>query len=1112
MDQAAIRQSALNLVKKPITRRIAIGIVGFFILFGLIGYFALPGIIKSKAETLLTEKLKRPATIERIDISPYAMVVTIHKLKMLEPDGKTTFVSFDEMELNLSLQSLFRFAPVIEEFRLKKPYVHLARTSKNRYSIDDILAELAKQPPSDEPPRFSVYNIQIEDGLIEFDDQPEKTVHKIAELKLGIPFISSLPSKVDVFVEPLLSANVNGSPFQLKGKAHPFGEAKDAVIDIDLDAVALPRYLEYLPFEPQFKLPEGALDVHLSASFRQPKGEARTLLLKGDMRLKNLRLTEPDGKPMLRLPELVVTLDELQPLSGKLDIAKVALNNPELNIVKARNGALNLLRLAPPASPASPAAETKTGDTVAEKAQPPSQQSSSQPALQIALHEFAIKGGMLKYDDQQTAQPMTAGADKFDLAVRKIALDLRKREATIAEVHSDGAALQLIHGKRGQQAAAKGSSAKTVKSVRPALKKAPEKEAPGFAVAIGKIAIANWSAQLEDRNLKKPAVTRITPLALSAENISNSAGSQGKIDLRASVNKGGTLAISGSIGLAPLQAKLALDLKGVDIMAAQPYFTDQVNLLLTSANVSAKGSLQISQTKSGALNGSFNGNAGLGQVATVDKLSANDFARWKSLSFTGVNLQLEPFSLAIDQVALNDFFARVIVSRQGRINLQDIVLGEDGQTKSLTETPDKADSEKAPQQETKPEAKPAAQAAAKAAPAKRMPPLKIKKLTLQGGKVRFSDYYIKPNYNANLVGLGGVVTGLSSAASTTANVDLRGQVNSAPLTINGKVNPLKGDLFLDLKAAVKGMELAPLSAYSGKYVGYGIEKGKLSFDVAYKVENRQLTAENRLVLDQLTFGDKVESKDALNVPVHLAVALLRDRNGVIDLNLPIGGSLDDPQFSMGAIIVKVIVNLITKAVTAPFALLGSIFGGGEDLSWLNFDPGSATIAAAAESKLTALSKAMLDRPALKLEITGRADPETDKAGLARASIGRKVRALKLKDMVAKGQPVPPEGVTVGKDEYPALLKRAYGDEKFKKPRNLIGLAKDLPVAEMEKLMAENAKVTDDDLTSLGNRRAQAVKEWLLAKGVPAERMFLLASKPSTGADKQGPSRVDFSLR
>ncbi len=159
---------------------------------------------------------------------------------------------------------------------------------------------------------------------------------------------------------------------------------------------------------------------------------------------------------------------------------------------------------------------------------------------------------------------------------------------------------------------------------------------------------------------------------------------------------------------------------------------------------------------------------------------------------------------------------------------------------------------------------------------------------------------------------------------------MHGTVNDAPLLIGGRINPLARDLTLDIKASVHDMELAPLSPYSGKYVGYRIERGKLSFDVAYQLQDRQLQAQNRLVLDQLTFGDKVDSPSATSLPVLLAVALLKDRHGVIDIDLPIGGSLDDPQFSVGGVIVKVLVNLITKAVTAPFALLGRLFGGGTE--------------------------------------------------------------------------------------------------------------------------------------------------------------------------------------
>jgi hypothetical protein len=239
---------------------------------------------------------------------------------------------------------------------------------------------------------------------------------------------------------------------------------------------------------------------------------------------------------------------------------------------------------------------------------------------------------------------------------------------------------------------------------------------------------------------------------------------------------------------------------------------------------------------------------------------------------------------------------------------------------------------------------------------------------------------------------------------------------------------------------------------------------------------------------------------------------------VIDINLPVGGSLDDPQFSVGGLIVKVIVNVITKAVTAPFSLISSMFGGGEELSNLEFDPGRAAINSKGEEKLKAMAKALADRPALKLDITGRTDPQADREGLKRAAIDRKVRALKLKDMVARGESAETDKITVTPQEYPALLKRVYKDEKFSKPRNVVGLQKDLPVEEMEKLMIDNATVEDNDLTALGNRRAQGVKDWLTANGgIPADRIFILAAKTGVDDAKKegvpaGAARVDFSLK
>jgi hypothetical protein len=304
------------------------------------------------------------------------------------------------------------------------------------------------------------------------------------------------------------------------------------------------------------------------------------------------------------------------------------------------------------------------------------------------------------------------------------------------------------------------------------------------------------------------------------------------------------------------------------------------------------------------------------------------------------------------------------------------------------------------------------------------------------------------------------------------------------------------------------------SPYSGKYVGYNIEKGKLSVDIHYHVEKGQLTADNNVFLDQLTFGEKIESPDALQIPVTLAVALLKDRHGVIDVHLPITGSINDPQFSIGAII-KVIVNLLTKAATAPFSLLGSLFAGGEELSEIDFAPGRAEIKSEAEKRLSALSKALIDRPALKLEITGEADPMHDPDALKRAILERKVKTQKLLETVKKGQAGgSPEDVVVKPEEYAKYLALAYKEEKFAKPKNVIGLTKSLPVPEMEQLMLANINAGDSEMRELGELRATAARTWLVEKGgVPDNRIFMLAPKVEAAADsKKSGNKVVFSLR
>jgi hypothetical protein len=381
-------------------------------------------------------------------------------------------------------------------------------------------------------------------------------------------------------------------------------------------------------------------------------------------------------------------------------------------------------------------------------------------------------------------------------------------------------------------------------------------------------------------------------------------------------------------------------------------------------------------------------------------------------------------------------------------------------------------------------------------------------VSLVNGKVLFSDFFIKPNYSADLSELTGKLSAFSSETPggepQLADLELRGKAEgTASLEVTGKLNPLAKPLALDITGKVRDLELPPLSPYSVKYAGHGIERGKLSMDVHYQVlPSGQLTASNRLVLNQLTFGEPVAGAPN-SLPVKLAVALLANSQGVIDLDLPISGSLNDPQFSIGPVIFKIIVNLIGKAITAPFSLLASAFGGGAELSHVAFAPGSAVLTPEARQNLDKVAKALADRPALKITVTGTASLQDERDGLQRERLRQRVLAEKRRASPDSTEPV-------SADEYPALLKEVYRRTDMPKPRNLVGLAKDLSVPEMEALLVAHQGATEAQATELAQERGQAVRSYLVAQKLPVERLFVAAPKSGKQAEKWTP-RAELTL-
>jgi hypothetical protein len=975
----------------PAYRKALVAVVIVVVSYTLFGFFGLPAILKSVLPKTLTDTLHRKTTVREIRFNPFELSISIRGLEIADREGGGTWVSADEIFCNLEFASIFRGGPVLREIRLVKPYVSIVRHRDGSYDFSDLVEEISKKPAKPTNPlNYSLNNIQVIDGRIDFDDGPRKTHHEARGIHLGIPFVSNLPHYVDRYIQPSFEAVVNGDALSLNGKSKPFSESRETTFDVNIKDLNIPYYLAYLPVQREYGIPSGFLDVKAVVSFAQPKGKPPAIRVEGSVTLREVRLQGKEKSPMLHLPRIEVEVSPSDIVAREFRVASLTVEDPGIDAVIDRSGNLNLLLLS--------TREGKGNGTDERAGTPSGGAEPASPETKIFIEAIRLSGGKVRFRDRTTDPPVELFLDR---------------------------------------------------------------------------------------------------LQLMADNVTTEKDRKAKFSFSTAVHRTGSVSLDGDFSVDPPLWRAKVRVKAIPISPVQPYFTNKVKILVTGGAVSAEGDLSVDATKGRPTNIGYKGKVSVNGFSSVDEDLGEEFLKFATLHLGGVDAGNTPPKVFIREIALSDFFSRIIVNPDGTLNVQGIVAkgaaaGDNATAKAVTAPP--ADS-------------------AKPVPT----PVRIETVTLQGGAVNFSDKYIKPNYSASLVEVGGRVSGLSSEESRLADIDLRGKLeNSAPLEIVGKINPLANDLFLDLKVDFRDMDLSPLSPYSGRYAGYGIQKGKLTLSLKYHIERRKLDSENKVFLDQFTFGDTVDSPDATKLPVRLAVALLKDRSGEIHLDLPVTGSIDDPKFSIWGVVWKIIVNLLVKAATSPFALLGAIFGGGEQLSYLEFTPGIADIPAGEEGKLGNLAKALHDRPALKLEIEGHVDIEKDREGMRQLVFLRKVAARKLADLVKTGQPAPAlDNVRVETAEYPKYLAQAYKVEKFPKPRNFIGMAKDLPVPEMEKLMLTHTRVTDDDLRQLAVERASHVRDRLVATGkVEAERVFLVAPKtlPPERKEKLKDSRVDFRIK
>jgi hypothetical protein len=653
----------------------------------------------------------------------------------------------------------------------------------------------------------------------------------------------------------------------------------------------------------------------------------------------------------------------------------------------------------------------------------------------------------------------------------------------------------------------------------------PPSSAPPWKFDLRELTLREAEISAEDRGTSPAAKVLLAPLSLKVDGVSLDLAKPVSVALETRINHTGSLSVSGDVTAQPLSANVSLKLDGVGLEAVQPYIAQRTSMTLISGRLSGDAKVRYGAKKPAL---EFAGNISVAGLHTVDNALHDDFINWDRLDVSGVTFQHDPDRLDIQQVMARKLYARVIIEPDTSLNVKRVLAGPgatvvappgSGGAPVATTAPLPAAPRGKGASGKAASTKAAASPAAAAAPPPM--PMSIKKIVLHAGQANFADLSVQPNFATGIQSIEGTVLGLSSKPSSRAKVDIHGAVDAfSPVDITGDVNVLSAALYTDLALNFRNMELSIFNPYSGKFAGYNITKGKLTTELHYKVVGRKLDAQHHISVDQLEFGDKTASKDAVSLPIKLAVALLKDRHGVINLDIPVNGTLDDPTFRLGPIIWKVFVNILEKAVTAPFALLGALFGGGPDLQFVDFRPGAADLDPAAADRTRAMVKALNERPQLKIEVPIAWVSDLDRPALVEAQFLAQVREAQSAKAGRKKSPAdPPDFEQLDTSAKVELLTQLYaknvgGEPKFPQEVTNIKTKPELMAAKadfLKQALREHISVSDGDLTALGQQRAMAVQQALLTDTqLDPARVFLVVNDKAKNQD--GKVRLELSLR
>ncbi|MBD8685066.1 DUF748 domain-containing protein [Pseudomonas sp. CFBP 13719] len=670
------------------------------------------------------------------------------------------------------------------------------------------------------------------------------------------------------------------------------------------------------------------------------------------------------------------------------------------------------------------------------------------------------------------------------LEVSDTSVDLVKQLVRVGQIRSRGLetwAAREADGQLDWQKLFASPTTAQVQAQTPAPSKPPAAPAKPWQVLLKDVQLRDYRVHLADRVPTDNVAVELGPLNLDLRDFDSLNGAPFTLKLDTGLGKQGHLQASGEVSLAPVAARLKVSTQDIDLRVAQAYISPLIRLELRSGMLDSDLAVQLTSTEPLAM--TVSGRAEIDQLHTLDTLKERDFVKWQHLTLDGLDYR-HGDRLEIERVQLQQPYARFMINEDRTTNIDDLLIPQPAQPANSAN-------------------------AGKPAGAEKPLGIRIGAVDIDNGSANFADFSLTPNFATAVQQLNGRIGTIDNRQAKPARIDIQGKVDRyAPVTIAGALNPFDPMASLDITTSFKRVELTTLTPYSGKFAGYRIRKGRLNLDLHYLITKGQLKAENKLLVEQLQLGDKVDSPDAVDLPLRLAIALLKDSQGRIAIELPVSGDLNSPQFSVMPIVWQTLRNLMVRAAQAPFKFIGGLVSGGgsEDLSTVSFRPGSDELSAEAQAALMKLAAALKERPTLRLEIEGTSAQASDGPLIAQQRLEREYQSTYYKMAQRRGDKVPATAaeMQVPEDDKPAMLEAIYRTRlKGQPPVEWQQLESRVRTDRLREAVLKSWASNNALLRQLGQARAGSIKDFLVDKGQLADERVYFIDAALGQAEKDG---------